>query len=144
MPLLSDAKNCYVGTQPITKIYAGTQLVWGSSQIRMVDFRVPGRPSAVFGAEFSEREECVDCAEMKATYQYRWFALGAWTTWQPFLGWTTNAADRMAYIYVSTAGDNRYDNGMFELRTNGTVERINISLAGLPNIGTITPELTCS
>ena len=28
MPLLNDAKTCYVGTQPITKIYAGTELVW--------------------------------------------------------------------------------------------------------------------
>ena len=28
MPLLNDAKTCYVGTTPISKIYAGTQQVW--------------------------------------------------------------------------------------------------------------------
>ena len=28
MPLLSESKTCYAGTQPITKIYAGTQQVW--------------------------------------------------------------------------------------------------------------------
>ena len=28
MPLLSDAKNCFVGQTQIKKIYAGTQLVW--------------------------------------------------------------------------------------------------------------------
>ena len=28
MPLLNDAKACYVGTQPITKIYAGNAQVW--------------------------------------------------------------------------------------------------------------------
>ena len=28
MPLLSDAKTCFVGTQPITTIMAGTNLVW--------------------------------------------------------------------------------------------------------------------
>ena len=28
MPLLDDAKTCYVGTQPITRILAGTSQVW--------------------------------------------------------------------------------------------------------------------
>ena len=31
MPLLSDAKSLFVGTQPITKVMAGTQLVWPKS-----------------------------------------------------------------------------------------------------------------
>ena len=28
MPLLSDAKSCFVGTTPVNKIYAGSDLVW--------------------------------------------------------------------------------------------------------------------
>ena len=31
MPLLSDAKSCYVGTTPITKIMAGSVQVWPKS-----------------------------------------------------------------------------------------------------------------
>lgn len=143
MPLLDDAKNCFVGQTQIKQIYAGTQLVWPKSFLRMVNFTVSGQPNAFFGAEFAEREECDDCAEVKSTYQYRWYAQGGWTTWQQFSGWTTNTTERMAFIYVSIAGDNRFDNGMFELRTNGKVERITISLDGLPNIGVITPELSC-
>ena len=41
MPLLSDAKTCYVGTQPITKIYAGTQFVWPKSVVEIIDFNNP-------------------------------------------------------------------------------------------------------
>lgn len=143
MPLLSDAKTCYVGTTPITNIYAGTQLVWGALQLRMVNFVVPGQPGTFFGAEFAEREECVDCAEMKATYDYRWYALSGWTAWQQFSGWRTNTDGLKAYVYVGTPGDSRFQDGFFELRTNGKVERITIDLPSVPNVGTITPELSC-
>ena len=146
MPLLSDAKTCYVGTQPITKIFAGTQFVWGSSQLRLVNFSVLGQSGlpVYLGAEFSERENCADCAAIQATCQSRFFQNGHWTLWQRFTGWITNGADRMGYLYIGNAGDTRWDNGMLELRTNGTVERINITLAGLPNIGSISPDLQCN
>ena len=143
MPLLSDAKTCYVGTQPITKIYAGTQFVWGALQLRMVAFRVLGFPGNRLGAEFLEREECVDCASLKSTYQWRLYANGGWIPWEPFSGWTTDTNGTTAYIYVGGPTDNRFDNGLFELRTNGTVERINISLTGLPDVGLISPILSC-
>ena len=38
MPLLSDAKTCYVGTTPITKIMAGSVQVWPTGSI------VSGKP----------------------------------------------------------------------------------------------------
>ncbi len=43
MPLLNDAKTCYVGTQPITKIYAGTELVWP---------KVPEVPDYIFNNNY--------------------------------------------------------------------------------------------
>ena len=39
MPILDDAKTCYVGTTPITNIYAGTQLVWPKTVLAQ-DLRV--------------------------------------------------------------------------------------------------------
>ena len=41
MPLLSDAKTCYVGTTPITKIYAGSQFVWPKAPVELLDFQDP-------------------------------------------------------------------------------------------------------
>ena len=41
MPLLSNAKTCYVGTTPITKIYAGTQFVWPKVPVELLDFQDP-------------------------------------------------------------------------------------------------------
>ena len=143
MPLLNDAKTCFVGTTPITKIYAGSQLVWGALQLRMVNFVVPGVPGTFLGAEFAEREGCVDCAEMKATYQYRFYALGGWIAWQQFSGWRTNTDGLMAYVSLGSSGDSRFQDGLFELRTNGKVERITIDLPSVPTVGTITPEFSC-
>ena len=144
MPLLNDAKTCYVGTQPITKIYAGTQMVWGSLQLRIVKFSVPGLPGLFLGAEFVDQEECADCAEMKTTYQYRWYALSGWTSWQQFNGYRTNTNDLVAYVYIAPADDTRYQDGLFELRTNGSVEQVTIDLLTAPNVRTIVPELTCN
>ena len=143
MPLLSDAKTCYVGTQPITKIFAGTQLVWGELPLRIVTFGVKGGVTGYLGAEFSERENCADCSALRSTYQYRWKVQNNWTAWQQFSGWTTQTTGGMAYINLNPRVDNVFDNGIFELRTNGQVEQITIVLAGLPDIGIINPELSC-
>ena len=44
MPLLDDAKACYVGTQPITRIMAGTDQVWLADGRDCDDAGRPGRP----------------------------------------------------------------------------------------------------
>ena len=142
MPLLSDAKTCYVGTTPITKIYAGSQLVWGSLELRVVNFSVPG-VATYLGVEFTEREECIDCAAMTATYQFRYYALGVWISWQPFTGYRIDNNGFMAYIPLGAPGDSRFQDNLFELRKNGNIEQITINLTNVPNVGTITPELTC-
>ena len=142
MPLLNDAKTCYVGTTPITKIYAGTQLVWGALELRAVNFSVPGL-GAYLGVEFAEREECVDCAAMTATYQFRYYSLGAWTPWQPFTGYRINNNGFMAYIPLGAPSDSRFQDSIFQLRKNGSIEQITLNVTSVPNVGAITPELTC-
>ena len=143
MPVLNDAKTCYVGNQPITKIYAGTQIVWGSLLLRMVKFSVPGTSGSYLGAEFVEQEECADCAEMKTTYQSRFYALSGWSTWQQFSGWRTNTDGGKAFINLGQSDDTRFQDGLFELRTNGSVEQVTIDLLTAPNVGTIVPEFNC-
>ena len=90
MPVLSDATTCYVGTQPITKIYAGTQRVWGALGLRILQINVGGIGGPYLSAEFAEREDCADCASMKATYQVRWQISGIWTAWTPFTGYVSS------------------------------------------------------
>ena len=142
MPLLNDAKTCYVGTTPITNIYAGTQLVWGSLELRTVNFSVSGG-GTYLGIEFAEREECVDCAAMIATYQYRYESSGVWIPWQPFTGYRIDNNGFTAYISLGSPSDSRFQDSIFELRKNGNIEQITINLTSVPNVGTITPELTC-
>ena len=80
---------------------------------------------------------------MKATYQYRFYALDSWIAWQQFSGWRTNTDGLMAYVSLGSSGDSRFQDGLFELRTNGKVERITIDLPSVPTVGTITPEFSC-
>ena len=144
MPLLDDAKTCYVGTTPITKIYAGSQLVWDALQLRLVIASISGGSRIV--AEFAENEDCDDCASLRSVYQYRYEqAPGAWTAWQPFNGWTVGTDDADAYIFLENFpfdGD-RLNNYKFQLRTNGKIDQIIMNVDNAPNIGTITPTLTC-
>ena len=143
MPLLSDAKTCYVGTTPIKKIYAGSRLVWGALNLRMVICAIPGNSSGTITrlcAEFTELEDCDDCATLRSTYEYRFYALSGWTAWQGFSGWRTNTDIPMCYIALGQADDTRFQDGFFELRTNGNVEQVKIDLANTPHIGTISPD----
>jgi len=144
MPLLSDSKTCYVGTTPITKIYAGAQLVWGALQLRLGIASISGGTRIV--AEFAENEDCDDCAALRSVYQWRYEqSPGVWTTWQPFTGWTVGTDDIDAYIFIMSAGpdNSRLNNMKFQLRTNGKIEQIIMDVDNAPNLGTITPTLTC-
>ena len=143
MPLLNDAKTCYVGTQPITKIYAGQQLVWGKVQMRVVQVLFTGEPTRNFVVEFSENENCADCAQMKSVYQWRYQQSGIWTSWQQFDGWRADVGGLKGYQYLSASTDTRLHNSLFELRINGTTEQITLDLLNAPNLGTIAPNLTC-
>jgi len=149
MPLLSDAKSCLVGQTQIKKIYAGTQLVWPkapASRLRIVNLFVPGGigNGNNLCAEFVEQEECANCAEMKTTYQFRYYANNGWTAWNSFTGYRTNTDGIKAYQYITQTGDQRLQDALFELRTNGIVEQIKIDLPTAPNLGTIVVELYCS
>ena len=147
MPLLSDSKTCYVGTQPITKIYAGTQLVWGAVQLRVVIVYPTSASGQLIAAEFAERENCADCADMKRVYQWRYEqAPGVWIAWEPFSGWTVGTNDPNAYQFLGMyPGDSgRFNNNKLQLRTNGKVQEIIMNVTNAPNLGSITPELTCS
>lgn len=144
MPLLSDSKTCYVGTTPITKIYAGTQFVWGALHLRLVIASISGLAS--FVAEFADNEDCDDCESLRSVYQYRYEqAPGVWTAWQPFSGWTVGADDADAYIFIENFGpdNSRLNNMKFQLRTNGKVDQIIMDVDNAPNLGTITPTLFC-
>ena len=145
MPLLDDAKNCFVGQTQIKQIYAGTQLVWpkdsGSSKIVKATFS--GQQNYCF--RFAEPDG-LPCPDMQSVYQYRIKLAGAnWSNWNNFAGWTTAEDGGTAYLYLSLASDNRYENAEFEFRKNGiVVEQFTITdLINSPDFGSPTFTLSC-
>jgi hypothetical protein len=97
MPLLNDAKACYVGTQPITKIYAGTDLVWPKGPpppFRDVQLYIgntladSGTPSATgFYLSWKAGVRPADCTAARL-YEYRYTQIeDAYpdNQWKPYL-----------------------------------------------------------
>ena len=145
MPLLDDAKNCFVGQTQIKQIYAGTQLVWpkDSGSCNIVKATFSGQQNYCF--RFAEPDG-LSCPDMKSVYQYRTKQLNnSWTNWNDFTGWKTAEDGGMAYIYISLASDNRYENAEFELRKNGIVfeQCFMTDLINSPNLGSPNYTLYC-
>ena len=118
--------------------------MWGALQLRLGIASVSGGSRIV--AEFAENEECDDCTSLRSVYQWRYEqSQGVWTAWQPFNGWTVGTDDADAYIFIGNFGsdNSRLNNYEFQLRTNGKIDQMIMNVDNAPNIGTITPTLTC-
>lgn len=101
MPLLNDAKTCYVGTQPITKIYAGTQLVWPDQRYPQISnlqlyylTKDPdvnnGKTQTVYATwEVEDRSDC-DMSEKEArSWNIVWQDPTAQNGWR-YIGWRSD------------------------------------------------------
>ena len=139
MPLLNDAKSCYVGNQPITKIYAGTQFVWGALNLRLVEANQAGTTDSYLFVAFEELENCADCAEMQLTYQTRWGENGSWDAWVSFKGYRASGA---AYSFLGPRGA-FWEGKDYQVRINGAIETLPLNQDDAPFIGNITPDLDC-
>jgi hypothetical protein len=145
MPLLDDAKNCFVGQTQIKQIYAGTQLVWpkdsGSSKIVKATFS--GQQNYCF--RFAEPDG-FPCPDMQSVYQYRIKLAGAnWSNWNIFNGWKTAEDGGTAYLYITRQTGLAFDNAEFEFRKNGiVVEQFTITdLINSPDFGSPAFTLYC-
>ena len=146
MPLLDDAKNCFVGQTQIKQIYAGTQKVWPKelAPSKVVKVTFSGAKNYCF--PFAEPDG-LSCLEMKSVYQYRIKPTyeSGWIQWSSFAGYKTAEDGGTAYQYIAAADDNRYHNGDFELRKNGiVVEQIIMDLMNATDVGSPPLTLYCS
>ena len=136
MPLLDDAKNCFVGQTQIKQIYAGTQKVWPKAD------QVPDVPTPIaiyvrvdlpskekFSVLFSFKD--ASCADMFNIYQNRQESSGEWTSFPYPIGhYSTQPDDPNPFnIYIPSADQFLYDDiynvyqlapHRMELRKNGT------------------------
>ena len=137
MPLLSDAKTCYVGTQPIKKIYAGTQLVWPkfakAESAKIKAFQGVSGSAAYEGewcVAYPDIYECANCEQLKASYQfqYKTTVSSSWTPWQDFIGYRSESEPYTAYCFITPdINDSRWDACQVRIRdkkTGKTVEAV--------------------
>jgi len=146
MPLLDDAKNCFVGQTQIKQIYAGTQKVWPKelAPSKVVKVTFSGAKNYCF--PFAEPDG-LSCLEMKSVYQYRIKPTyeSGWIQWSSFAGYKTAEDGGKAYQYIDAADDNRYHDGYFEFRKNGIVgEQIIMDLINATDVGSPPLTLYCS
>ena len=155
MPLLNDAKTCYVGTQPITKIMAGAVKVWpnaGVENLQLINLTVipPGSTIDYIHIVFESTFHAQNCAAAASEFQVRWKKTTDpdFNSWQPFNGLTEgtdlSAGAKWKYYQPAAATiDTDYQGARFEIRGNGgSTESITIDLS-LPLSPAITHNLNC-
>ena len=110
MPLLSEAKTCYVGNQPITKIYAGAQLVWPkfakAESVKIKAYQAGSGGTAYEGewcVAYPDIYECANCEQLKASYefQYKTTLASNFTAWEDFGGYRSEASPYKAYCFLT-------------------------------------------
>ena len=99
MPLLSDATKLFVGTTPITKVYAGTKSVWPvlNPEVEQYASGAAWGPDRLYWLAVLQTDIPADCAIANSQYSYRTkgAAIGDnWSTWyswaqQSYIQWST-------------------------------------------------------
>ena len=151
MPLLNDAKTCYVGTTPITTIMAGSVQVWPKGpealDLRTVKYSLSQGAYYSLGVEFQENNNCFDCFAMKATYQFRYTTttnnIQSWTGWLEFKGSRNSGIAANAYCNVGSTNYDILQGELFELRAKGIVTGpLLLDIDKAPKI-TVYPSFSC-
>ena len=137
MTLLSNAKNCYVGSQPITKIMAGNLQVWPkfvtAESVKIKAYQSAPGGTAYAGewcVAFPDVYESANCEQLKASYQfqYKTTLASSWTALQDFIGYRSESEPYTAYCMVTTdINDSRWDACQVRIRdkiTGKTVEAV--------------------
>ncbi len=152
MPLLDDAKNCFVGQTQIKQIYAGTQLVWGGianlSQINFTYSVLGGNKSSCFVA-FKDIYKSGSCDSVAQRYQKRskYPFNDYWQGWTPitscFLGGSSGGW--MVYAATVSYADASYDGSLIEIKdmSLNKSEQITIYTLGTPLSPTPITTLKC-
>ena len=132
MPLLDDAKNCFVGQTQIKQIYAGTQLVWPKG---------PGQPDrlslhkydtlgyfVVFNSLSQKSTDPCKYVQSRLQWRYKKISDSAFSSWfafdyyNSFIKGTDMSPDvewqYFMCILASTSPNPAYQGATYEIRKN--------------------------